>query len=221
MTTLIKSLVARLPHRAQQGLRRLQFARQIRTEQFRTPEPEWDAVERWVQPGDWVIDVGANVGHYTNRFSALVGATGRVIAFEPVPDTFEILASNAAVFRHLNVTLLNAAASESTAVFGMSIPRFQSGLMNYYEAAITTNGAGVQVMTLSIDALRIERPVRLIKIDAEGHDLSVLRGARDLIQRDKPILIVESGLSEVATMLEQMGYRAETLQGSPNVVFRC
>lgn len=46
-------------------------------------------------PGDWALDIGANVGHYTKRMSDLAGPEGRVIAFEPVPDTFAVLCANA------------------------------------------------------------------------------------------------------------------------------
>ena len=48
-----------------------------------------------VSPRDWIVDVGANVGHYTKRLSELVGPKGRVIAFEPILETFSILSESA------------------------------------------------------------------------------------------------------------------------------
>ena len=72
------------------GLKRLYFGRQMKKRKFRTDEKEFDLLERWVTRGDWALDIGANVGHYTARLSEIVGISGRVITFEPVPETFGI-----------------------------------------------------------------------------------------------------------------------------------
>ena len=93
MNVVLKKIAARLPLRIQQELKRLFFAYQIRANRFFTAEKEFAIVDRLVSPGDWVLDIGANIGQYTKRFSDLVGHSGRVIAFEPVPDTFELLTS--------------------------------------------------------------------------------------------------------------------------------
>jgi FkbM family methyltransferase len=220
LSSIAKKGAALLPHNWQQELKRRQFRHQIRNNTFRTPEPEWDAIDSWLSPGDWAIDVGANVGHYTKRFSDRVGTHGRVIAFEPVPATFELLAANVAQFSHANVTLLNLAASNATHVLGISIPDFATGLKNYYQAALTTASEGLQVMTCAIDSLSLLHRVALLKIDAEGHDEVVLAGARSLVRRDLPIVIIESVSPLVAELLEGLGYIAETLAGSPNVVYR-
>ena len=218
---MAKAAAGKLPHRWQQELKRLRFQRQIRRGTFITDEPEWKAVEQWLSPGDWAVDVGANVGHYTKRFSDLTGPRGRVIAFEPVSATFELLAANAARFEHSNVTLLNAAASDATRVLGIDIPMFDSGLTNYYQAALTSSAtARLQVMTLSIDSLGLPSNVKLLKIDAEGHDAVVLQGAQGLLERARPTLIIESVSPAVHERLEKLGYSVQKLPGSPNVVYR-
>jgi precorrin-6B methylase 2 len=180
LTTLAKRTAARLPHTLQQALKRYYFRREIRRGTFQTDEPEWALSTRWLSPGDWAIDVGANIGHYTKRFSDLVGPAGRVIAFEPVPATFELLASNAAHFGMANVTLLNLAASDATSVIGM----------------------------------------RVIKIDAEGHDEVVVRGAKALITAQRPTIVIESTSKEVNALLTSLGYRNEAVPDSSNVVYR-
>jgi len=218
---MAKAAAGKLPHRWQQELKRLRFQRQIRRNTFVTDEPEWKAVEQWLSPGDWAIDVGANVGHYTKRLSDLIGPHGRVIAFEPVPATFELLAANVARFQHANVTLLNLAASDGTRLLGIDLPLFASGLVNYYQAALTPSAsAAMQVMTCAIDSLGLSRPVKLLKIDAEGHDAVVLKGAEALLHRDRPTLIIESVSPTVHEHLVSLGYRSERLSGSPNVVYR-
>jgi FkbM family methyltransferase len=136
-----------------------------------------------------------------------------------VPATFELLAANAARFAHANVTLLNLAASKSTQLLPMSIPRFDTGLNNYYQAAISAEATGLEVMTCSIDSLHLPGRVRVLKIDAEGHDEVVLRGARRLLERDHPVVIIESVSDEVAALMRGLGYDSRRLPGSSNVIY--
>ncbi len=95
----MKRAAAALPLAWQQELKRLHYRRQISRGTFATDEPEYAILDSLVLPGSLVIDVGANVGHYTKKLSDLAGSRGRVIAFEPVPDTFSLLAANVALFQ--------------------------------------------------------------------------------------------------------------------------
>ncbi len=215
----LKLLSSKLPIRAQQSLKRLHFTHQLRTNRFTTSEPEYRRLDYWVRKGDWVVDVGANVGHYTARLSSLVGPTGRVIACEPVPETFELLASLMSAAGAHNVSLLNVAASAEVGLSGISLPRFANGLTNYYMANLTPTGGDINVLTLPLDALMSFKHVSLVKIDVEGHELKVLQGMQMLLKRDLPRLIVEGRSEEVASFLKQFGYRFIELEGSPNRVF--
>ena len=108
-----------------------------------------------------MIDVGANVGHYTKRFSELVGATGRVIAFEPIPETFALLAANIQLLPLANVTLINAALSDKTDLAGMSIPVFDTGLRNFYQAQLSnTSHSSLQVLTMRLESINITHRLR-------------------------------------------------------------
>ena len=216
----LKRLASRLPPLWQQELKRLHYRRQIHRRTFETTEPEFLILDQLIASGDWVIDIGANVGHYTRRFSDLVGPQGRVIAVEPIPDTFALLAANVLLFQNRNVTLLNLAASEQTTVVGMRIPDFETGLKNYFEAAVTTQDSEFQVMTVALDSLGLIHRIGLIKIDAEGHDSVVLQGVERLLVRDHPTLIVETSSPVAADKLAHLGYRSERLPGSPNTLLR-
>jgi FkbM family methyltransferase len=218
-STLLKKIASRLPDQWQSELKRIQYRRQIAAGHFVSPEPEYQSVEGLVKAGDWVIDIGANVGHYTRRFSELVGPGGRVIAFEPVPVTFSLLAANAQLFAHANVTLINAAVSEESAVVGVRMPQFPTGLVNYYEARLSdAPDASLSVLTLNIDSLHLPHSIALVKIDAEGHELFVLGGLRALIERDRPVIVVETGNKNVVQMLSSFGYASARASGSPNLV---
>jgi len=217
---LIRTFASHMPALWQHELKRIHYRRQIGRQRFRTEEPEFMVLEQLIRSGDWVIDIGANVGHYTMKFSDLVGVQGRVIAIEPVPETFMLLTSNVSLFRYRNVTLINLAASDQTTVLGINIPDFKSGLKNYYQAKLTTQESELKVLTFALDSLAISHTIGLIKIDAEGHDPLVLQGLQGLLQRDHPTLIVETCSSGVIDKLISLGYTSQKLPGSPNLLFR-
>lgn len=216
---LLKRMAAKFPAGWRQAFKRSYFGWQIRSDRFHADEPEYLLLDQYVRSGDWVLDVGANVGHYTLRLSNLVGPHGRVIAFEPVPDTFELLAANIAKLGARNVTLINAAASDSTGVAGMTMPKFETGLDNYYMAQLVTEGGEFSVLCICVDALKLQNRVSLVKIDAEGHELSVIRGMRELLKRHHPVLVVEDNVREVAPYLVALGYREQKITGSSNQIF--
>ena len=218
---IFKQFVSKLPNRWQIELKRLHYARQIKKNCFVTDEPEYKILHRLINPGDWVIDVGANVGHYTKKFSELVGPQGRVIALEPIPITFSLLSANTLMFTYPNVTLINAAASNESGVVYMSIPKAPTGLIDYYQAHISSDVENtLMVFAISLDSLNIDHPIALVKIDVEGHEASVLAGMRNLIEAWHPVLIVETGSQEVISHLKELGYSAERLKNSPNVLFK-
>lgn len=220
MRNEFKKLAAKLPLGWQQELKRWYFSWQLKTGNFQTDEKEFPLLESMVRPGDWVLDVGANIGHYSARLSELVGPTGRVIAFEPVPATFELLASNVARLHYSNVTVINAAASDASRSVGMSIPTLDSGLNNYYMARLGGPAADLVVLALSVDSMQLPNTVRLAKIDAEGHEMSVLHGMARLIERDHPTLIIEESSSAIGVFLSRLGYAKERLPGSSNAIYR-
>jgi FkbM family methyltransferase len=218
----MKKLAGYLPERYQQSLKRFHFARQIRRGVFRSDEPEYLNLSDFVSEGDWVVDVGANIGHYTLRLSELVKSSGRVFAFEPIPLTFELLAANCSLSRYRNVTLFNAAASNAIGLATMQVPEWErEGRLNYYEAHIA-NGGGAKncwdIFTLRIDALELPHPLSFVKIDAEGHELQVIQGMLRLIECHHPVLVVEG--NRAGALLESLGYCGDHHPGSPNYVWR-
>ncbi len=222
MTISLRSLVAKLPAAWQRELRRMHFTRQIGKGRFISEEPEFDLLPSLVAKGDWVIDIGANVGHYTARLSKLVGQQGRVIAFEPIPETFAVLAWNLQTLGCSNVTLINTALSDNTRLTGMSMPTFENGMPNYYQAHIdgTEETKQFDTLTLSLDDFTLHHPISLIKIDVEGHEASVLNGMKKLLSRHHPTLILETESSDVQKQVEAIGYNVTRIANSPNVLCR-
>jgi FkbM family methyltransferase len=201
-----------MPESLHHAARAFKHRAQIGSGQFRSPEPEWGRLDEWLTSGDVAIDVGANVGHYTSRMCRLVGTAGRVVAVEPVPGTFALLTANARHFACGNLTLLNLAASDKPGVVGLSVPDAGG-----YEAHLDAAGP-LRCLAAPLDALGIPGPVRLVKIDAEGHEAAVLRGMSSQIARDRPIVIFEAR-REATGWLESLGYHIPPLTGrSPNLV---
>lgn len=219
---ILRRFIAITPSWFQDELKRLYYRGQIKKGTFISPEPEFEDLGKYTGDGDWVIDIGANIGHYTVKLSDLVGKKGRVIAFEPIPTTFTHLSENTVYCKYRNITLINAAVSEEMALVGMSIPNSRSGLKNYYQASISSEvkETDTSVLTISIDNLQINHKVSLIKIDAEGHEPIVFRGMHNLLERDRPVLIVETVTDEIREYLIQLGYSEEKYKKSPNIVFR-
>lgn len=218
---IIKKIISKLPLKWQHDIRKFHFRRQINQGKFNTNEPEYLILETLVSNGDWAIDVGANVGHYTNKLCELVGKDGRVVAFEPILETFSILADNLQYSGCDNVTLFNAALSNKTAILGFDIPTFDTGLNNYYQAHVTQNNkADTKILAIKLDDIHLENRISLIKIDAEGHEDCVLDGMMETIKRDKPTLIIENNIPSLIEKLAAINYEATILEGSPNIIFR-
>jgi FkbM family methyltransferase len=172
-----------------------------------------------VSSGDCVLDVGANIGWYTARLSQLVGANGRVFAFEPMPETFHLLAFNARLFPFPNVTLLNVAASDSFGMAGMEVPLSGAGTPDLYQARLASTSADTTVYRLPLDALSIPGRVSFVKVDVEGHEINVLRGMERTLRENRPRVVVEGRGLEVKRFMHSLGYAETTLVGSPNSLF--
>lgn len=221
---VLKRFAARLPTGWQHQLRRIRSWIEIRRGNFHPGEPEFDRLSQWLKPGDWALDIGANMGSYTVAMSRLVGEHGRVIALEPIPETFAILTANLQIARCGNVTAFNAAASDRAEVAEMYMPHFDSGLKNFYQARLdrtknTMDTSANRVLTIAIDSLALPHRLALIKIDVEGHEAKVISGLWKQISRDRPALIIETSSPLVNDKLSTLSYQAHHIPGSPNRIF--
>jgi FkbM family methyltransferase len=191
----------------------------MRRGQFWPDDPDVALLPEWVHEGDWVIDVGANVGTYAWAFSNLVGSSGRVICFEPVPATFATLAANVRRFPHANVSLVNAAVSREAGVAHMVLPE-EYGHERHFYARIDAAGSSLTVLTLGLDGLALgDAPITLVKIDVEGHEDAAVDGMMRLLTRHRPRLIVEGSSSHIESRLRPLGYRVSRQPGSPNTLY--
>lgn len=215
----LKRLAWKTPSAIQHRLRKYHFMWQAFRGRLGSNEAEHTLLPTLLEPGAWVIDVGANVGLYTLRMSELVGPRGRVIAFEPVASTFEILTATCRFAAHDNISLINAAASDRAGLVSMSVPRTDGGVPNFYQARVEGGGGEFAALAVPIDSLGLPSRIALVKIDAEGHDSAVLRGMRLLVERDRPTLIIEYDDPALGDWLASLGYRGQRLPDSSNRIY--
>ena len=154
------------------------------------------AVIEHLRPGEVFIDIGAHVGYYTMLASLLVGARGRVVAFEPTPRTRRELSSNIADLA--NVTIVPMAAWDRPSRltlrdFGWRSSSFNSVLAPRMAKALPYES--IEVDAIAVDDWLAAHGVvpHFIKIDAESAEHRVLQGLARTIERYHPILSLEIG----------------------------
>ncbi len=183
------------PARLVDRVRKVHYYRAIRS----FWEPDFAIVRELVKPGNYVLDIGANVGWYTKLLSQLVGANGLVYAIEPIPPTFELLCHCVRRLRLTNVRLLNCGVSDAVGHAIMQIPRYDSGGENFYQARIVADSEQdktltrfeVEIRTIDSIVAEISRKVHFLKCDVEGHELAVINGALGLIAKSRPACLLE------------------------------
>ena len=173
-------------------------------------ESELSFLAQFIKPGAIVFDIGANIGAHTIFFAQRVGPEGRVISFEPQRPVFQTLCANVALNALGNVITFHAGAGEQPGTAVVPLPNYNDeGNFGGVSLAGQSGGEPVQIMTL--DQIGIPA-LSLIKIDVEGMELEVLKGATQTIAKHKPVLYVENDRKEqspeLLTHIFAMGYRA-------------
>jgi FkbM family methyltransferase len=142
-----------------------------------------------VTEGMNVIDIGANIGYYTLLAAKLVGERGRVIAFEPEPQNYALLLRNIEVNGYKNVTAVRKAAFSKTGKVNLHLSKY-SGSHNLYNPYTNSPGT-VVVDTVSLDEFfeGKEHPIDIIKIDAEGAEMTVALGMNKIVKNNDDLKI--------------------------------
>lgn len=168
------------------------------------------------RPRDLCLDIGANIGNHALYFASHYA---QVLAFEPQPRTFRLLQLNAELVPNLQCR--NVGLSDAAGHAFIDLPAGNAGM-----ARVSESGGGTRCELQTLDAALVgdARRVSLIKIDVEGHEARVLRGARQVLQRDQPVVLLEQqahefaeGSSPALDVLRAAGYAAfVTLEPFPS-----
>jgi FkbM family methyltransferase len=157
--------------------------------------PETRFASQLLKPGMTVLDIGANQGFHTLLFSKRVGRQGRVLAFEPSRADFKRLKLHLAINFCSNVQLFDCAVGEVNGTADFYAVRENSVLNSLRppdtELKITANSVPVKRLDNILSESGLAQ-IDFVKIDVEGGELAVLKGARSLLEREyRPIILCE------------------------------
>jgi FkbM family methyltransferase len=170
-------------------------------------------VAKAIAPGMTVYDIGANVGFYTLLASVLVGPTGKVHAFEPVPRNFELLQKHARINGVENVVANRVAVASDSGLRAFSVAD------DYAMGHLTDQGdSWVQTVTLDGYLRDVKSPApAVVKIDVEGAEAEVLRGGYQLLLNHHPVVFLAThgqvAHRECCRLPESAGYSVNSLDG--------
>ncbi|WP_247500462.1 FkbM family methyltransferase [Bradyrhizobium sp. 149] len=149
-------------------------------------------VGTYLQPGETFVDVGANVGQLSLAAAVRVARSGQVIAIEAHPRIFKYLLGNIRLNR-LTIEVHNTAigSAEGELVF----TNFRSDDMNFACATSPADGAALRVPVRTLDSIVGDRPVDLLKVDVEGFEVDLLKGAVQTVANCRCLYIEDSELN--------------------------
>jgi len=176
-----------------------------------------------IKPGDVVLDIGANLGYLTVLFSKLVGENGQVHSVEPVSPVRNVLRQNTKRLKNIQIYPFALGNENKTIQLGNST-RIKKGYIGSGSHFVVENDAALGTETDIVSEAEMRRGSELfrgleklnfIKCDIEGFETVVLPEMKSLINRFKPILLVETGGAKRKQMLDffgRNGFEAFTLQ---------
>ena len=179
-------------------------------------------LRHFIRPGDLVVDLGVNLGQYTTVMAGLVGPRGYVIGFEALPSTYAL--ARRIVRGKRNVTLHNLAVSSKGGILKMKLFYDEENLLNRGLSSIVPDdsssapGQVVEVRSVTLDEMLADRRQRVafIKCDVEGHEVGALSGGMNVISKDEPFILLETGrrnFNTVRELLGSLGYFPTQAQG--------
>ncbi len=167
-------------------------------------------LKRVLRGGDYFIDVGANAGSFSLLAASVVGPFGRVYAYEPNPLMAEMLRTSAVMnWVHERLVVSSSAVGERAAKAELRYNPSRIGgatLMEDSESSTSTRTTPYldECKTVSVDVVALDEefpcdvPIKALKIDAEGYEISVLRGTKRLLSQQCIDYLMLEAVEEVA-----------------------
>jgi len=151
-------------------------------------EPDTGFLREYVAPNTWIVDVGANIGYFSERFCAWVSGEGRVLAFEPEQRNFDELVRSA---KRRGFSQRLIARRAAVAEIDGEVP-LQLNPDNPADHRIGRSGVPTESVRMDTVMSLLNWPrVSLIKIDVQGAEQRVLDGARQTLAKNRPVLMLE------------------------------
>ena len=165
-------------------------------------ELELQTILKFINHGDVIFDVGANIGCFSVPFAKKVGLNGKVYAFEPQKFIFNLLKRNIKCNELNNVKIFNNAVGSTNTILELNDFDYSQpgnfggiGLKKNYDNSYCAKIKGTKknkIKTLTLNNFLNLKKCNFLKIDVEFMELSVLKGAKDFINKFKPIIWIEN-----------------------------
>jgi FkbM family methyltransferase len=166
---------------------------------------EKNKIRQYLKNGDVAVDVGANIGLFSLILSDLVGDSGQVFSFEPIPMLHKKLINNINLNKLTNIVTIESGIGDKDCEIEIFLNPEQSGLSSAI-AKPSGNYIPQKINLTSLDKFLKSRKEKIsfIKIDTEGYEPQVLLGAKELIERHKPVIYIELGGDHQKTSVEAL-----------------
>lgn len=185
-----------------------------------------------LRPGDSAVDAGASVGRHTIPMAAAVGPGGSLVAFEPIPELAQRLQEECEARGLSQVRIVPMALAHEQRQARFSWVQAATGLSGLRKRDLPPTEEesvlDIEVPVTTLDAALAGRlqPIRFIKVDIEGGEFDMLRGATRVITDDKPLIVFENGRQMAASLFgydmdaffgffHGIGYRLTDILGRP------
>ena len=179
------------------------------------------AITETLREGNVFLDVGANVGFYSLLASRCVGESGRVVAFEPFPENISFLRRHVELNQLTNVEVIEAAVADQagSATFSPGPDGCTGRLETGQSATEKCDNESITVKLVILDDLVAGEQIPVpnaIKIDVEGAEAAVLKGASNLLRDHHPVIFLATHgkhvRAECLDLLHELGYQCSSLE---------
>jgi FkbM family methyltransferase len=168
----------------------------------------FDYFKHWFPKEGLMLDIGANIGAHCVQFKHYFPNL-KIWAFEPFFENYNILKTNTDRYNDVHCFNLGVGSNNSMVHFGNEQEQ-NSGVIKIVPKSNITN------LVIALDTITFPEPVKFIKIDVEGHELSAFEGMTDLLLKYKPTIWLEDNSKTAVPYLEKLGYKIIQKQISTN-----
>lgn len=185
--------------------------------------------KKYVKENVTILDCGTYIGSHTILLSKL-NPNNDIIGFEMMPEHYKLLVDNIKLNNLENVLVFNTALDEKVGFTQMPNKSYIENGVNFGAISLLSEKTNIKIPTLTLDYIlpfiNESKPVQFIKIDVEGYEINLLNGAKELLKKYKPTILIEiwNGTdkftkSDIWTFLVNLNYKLKSVEGDDYLLY--